>query len=268
MTHPEEGTLLALLDGEAGMGPVEGHVEACTACQGAVSRLRTERLQTSTALAVLEAGDPRPDALERIRAGAAAGASGTFTNGGGPKDGGRWFQTVPLGRAAIFLLLMAGTASAALPGSPVRDWIRAVWSNDPQGGVTASTETSSEGAEILGRSPASQGDGVWLALPLEGGVELSFSGPVGEPGIRLVVGDGGRVGAFARGSAEFRSGVRALSVELNGGGAEAHLPRTAGLLQVRLDDRLLMRLEDGVVEAAAGLVQLSDSVWLWPAPNP
>ncbi|MEX2527477.1 MAG: hypothetical protein WEA09_07550 [Gemmatimonadota bacterium] len=270
MTHPEEGELLALLDGEAGTGPVEGHVEACATCRTAMNRLRIQRQRVSAALEVLEAGFPSPDGLERIRARAAGDSAGAPADAGGAggRGGGWWFRAVPLGRAAIFFLLLAGTASAALPGSPVRDLLRAVWGDDSPTGGMASTDTSVGGVEILDRASVSQGDGVWLALPPEGDMDVIFTGPVGDPGIRMVVVDGGRVGAFARGPAEFRTGARALAVELNGGGAEAHLPRSAAVLRVRLDDRILMRLEDGVVEVAAGLVQLSDSVWLWPGRDP
>jgi hypothetical protein len=112
MMHLDEGALLALLDDE--MTPAEAreartHLEGCAECQAAYASL--EEVAGIFAVAVA-AVDREPHLLE------ARAAVGRGRRDLAPR---RSFL-----RAAALVLLAAGVASATVPGSPVRDWLRGV----------------------------------------------------------------------------------------------------------------------------------------------
>jgi hypothetical protein len=111
MMHPHDGTLQALLDEAVAPGEQEAlsrHLRGCAACSRRLEELRWSLARALDLLPVLD----RP---------APAGAHRAFAR---RRTRASWGPA--LGRAAV-LLLFAGTAAAAVPGSPVRDWLADRW---------------------------------------------------------------------------------------------------------------------------------------------
>lgn len=114
MTHLDEGEIQAYLDGELSRAErvrVVEHLVACVTCRGAHDELREVGSVVAGALPLLDDGSaPRLD-----RAPAAAAAAGARS---APAR-----HIGPLVRAAVLVLVVAAAASAAVPGSPIREWI-------------------------------------------------------------------------------------------------------------------------------------------------
>ncbi|MGK7312442.1 MAG: anti-sigma factor family protein [Candidatus Longimicrobiales bacterium M2_2A_002] len=107
MNHLDDGTLQAFLDDE--LPPQERasaaeHLLACPQCQDTKDELVRAHSVFSEAVSVLDVDPP--------------GRAAPATRRAGPgRRGG------PFVKAAILILLVAAAASAAVPGSPVREWI-------------------------------------------------------------------------------------------------------------------------------------------------
>ncbi|MGH7503716.1 MAG: anti-sigma factor family protein [Longimicrobiales bacterium] len=116
MMHVDNGTLQALLDNEVGASDrmaVQGHLASCAECAAELEEMRQIAADARRAFAQLDAYapmlegrvsvDPAVRRIEKAR---------------------RFVRLVPasLARAAALVLLVAGAASAAIPGSPVRRW--------------------------------------------------------------------------------------------------------------------------------------------------
>lgn len=123
MSHVDEGTLQAWIDGEltgTGQVDVETHVAACATCAAEAHTLRDlDSRVHEVLLGVGEAPVAGLPVLSQIRR-RARGRGVT--------------RLVPAGllRAAIVLLALAGIVSAAIPGTPLRQWIEDVFTLEPE----------------------------------------------------------------------------------------------------------------------------------------
>lgn len=123
MTHPDEGTIQALLDGELTGDQAQRvgrHLEGCPSC-GALARELTEvRGRLSAALAAGDRTPPHLPAREtlRRRLSVAGGGGGIAHREDRPLHRRRWVA------AAAGALLPVAAAATLLPGSPVREWLR------------------------------------------------------------------------------------------------------------------------------------------------
>lgn len=112
MSHVEEGTIQAWIDGELGdsdLSAVESHAASCAVCQAEVRSLHELSARSSDLLA--DYGDlPIADfgTLGQIRKRARRP---------------RHLLPVSLARAAMLLFAFAGLVAATIPGSPLRRWI-------------------------------------------------------------------------------------------------------------------------------------------------
>ena len=109
MNHLNDGTLQAFLDDE--LPPQERasaaeHLLACPRCQDTKDELVRAHSVFSEAISVLDVDPP----------GRAAPVAATRGSGAGLRGGS-------FVKAAILILVVAAAASAAVPGSPVREWI-------------------------------------------------------------------------------------------------------------------------------------------------
>lgn len=116
--HLDEGTLQALLDGE--VPPVEraaaeAHLASCPACAAELKELRAAHESVSLLLGRVDAPAPVAQAQMSFRGRRAATAA--------PAPSRFGEATRALLRAAALVLGLAGVAAAAVPGSPVREWI-------------------------------------------------------------------------------------------------------------------------------------------------
>jgi len=122
MSHVDEGTLQAWIDGEltgeSQLG-VESHVSACAMCAAEARTLRDLDARVhEVLLGVGEAPVAGLPVLTQIRRRA---------------RGRGLTRLVPAGllRAAVLLLALAGIVSAAIPGTPFREWIEDVLAPEP-----------------------------------------------------------------------------------------------------------------------------------------
>lgn len=119
MSHADSGTLMAYLDGalpERERNAVEAHVRDCRPCTESCDELRAAATEFAHALALVDGPVPMLEARVRLQHVAAVA-----------QDSGRrprW-RAVPadLLKAAAVVLLLAGAASAAIPGSPIRQLV-------------------------------------------------------------------------------------------------------------------------------------------------
>jgi anti-sigma factor RsiW len=122
MSHFTEGVLQAYLDNEVAAdarAQVAAHVGGCTACATRLQELRELNETFASALRVIDSPVIPAAALAEIRARAArrswrerfAGSSRTLT------------------RAALLVLGLTLAAAAAVPGSPLRQWLVQAWQN-------------------------------------------------------------------------------------------------------------------------------------------
>jgi hypothetical protein len=113
MMHVDSGTLQAMLDDEVGARDrmtVQAHLVSCTECAAEFDELRQLAAEARSAFAMLDAYAPMLEG--RVRVDPAVRRV--------QKRGFARFMPASLARAAALILLVAGAASAAIPGSPVR----------------------------------------------------------------------------------------------------------------------------------------------------
>lgn len=191
MDHPEDGRLLAFLDGETpgdAAARVRRHLSGCEPCRRRRDELERASDALSGALGALDAAPPErePGAIRSAAGARGAGDDGrslgpTAADDGGPADGRSGGSGGILGRAAIWkaavlVLTVGAAASAAVPGSPVREWIAD--STRRVAGAFAGEDRSAASAPE-GSSPAG------VSIGTEGPARVSITDPAA--GLRLRV---------------------------------------------------------------------------------
>lgn len=115
MTHLGEGTLQELLDGElppGRRGEAEAHLASCRACAGELAELRAAGERASALMGLADGHAPVLRAQARFH---------QRRRGAHPLAGAT--RALPRAAAIALSLAVAGVA-AAVPGSPVRGWVR------------------------------------------------------------------------------------------------------------------------------------------------
>ena len=239
MTHPGEGALQALIDGELAPGPraeAEAHLRSCGECAELVAQLRMEGARASALLGLTDVAAPvlpAQLAFQRRRRGRLAG----------------FRQALP--RAAALVVALAGVAAAAVvPGSPVREWVEGI-------GIAERPEAPEAVAPPpapVTPAPALAPKAVSLA-PAEGRIRVLVTGASPELRIRVRMADAPRAEVLATGaaaSARFRTAPGRIEVVGAGPGeVVVHLPSSAGAASVEVGGRVVAAVEDGVLRALA-----------------
>lgn len=157
MRHLDEGTLLAIRDGAYVSAGARRHAEGCSVCDVV---LRDARDRAAIISHTLDSLATTPDvgvAKARVRARIDAQMEAERT----------WRPwRLPWTRAAIFLLLAAGAAYAASPGSPLMQLIRG-------NGVTVEAPSSPSASQPAGQEAGRTG--IEVDLP-EAGLVISLTG--------------------------------------------------------------------------------------------
>jgi anti-sigma factor RsiW len=246
MTHPDEGALQALADGELARperDAAEAHLAACAECAALLARLRHEGARASALLGVGDAAPPMLAALaafhRRRRAPRVAAA---------PAAGLR--RALP--RAAVLVLALAGAAAAAVvPGSPVREWVGAP-------GVEEREEAPAAPAPDVPAPERARADKAVSIAPADGRVRVAVTGASPELRVRVRVGDEARAQVTATGGAagaRFRTSPGRIEVMGAGPGElVVHLPSGEASAHVEVNGRVVAAKENGVLRALAPAV--------------
>lgn len=181
MDHPDDGRLLALLDGELPRDAAERvrrHLRGCAPCRSRRGELASAADTLSEAVGALDEPSPDVEAASVRSAAAEPGSAGPAPTVGDGPGGGRSRDPGPsLGRAAmwkaaVLVLTVGAAASAAVPGSPVRDWV--VESARKVAGTFAGERPSAEPSA----SPASdQASPSGVSIRAEGSAEVAIDDP-------------------------------------------------------------------------------------------
>ena len=246
MTHLDEATLVALRDREDVPPEAIRHMGSCAWCAEALEDATVRERKIEEMLSSLdEEGMEREAARVAVR----ARLDREIERRAAARP---WWRPAHLGRAAAVLLVAAG-AVAALPGSPVREWIAepAVTATGGDTEATASQEAEPSAVTV----PVDQ-DGLQILV--------SSLGPLAELEVVWIGGAAARVEAPAGSRFTYAAGrVEAL---VAGGPVRVELPRAGGPLQLEVDGTpYLTRSGDGLrVEGPVG--DRSDERILFVAP--
>jgi TonB family protein len=118
MMHLDEGTIQGFLDDQLpGRERAEAaaHLAACRSCRAVLEELSRAKSTFSTSIPVLDVAPPPARGAGALRAARRS-----------PR-----ILTPSLARAAVLVLFMAAAAAAAVPGSPVRQWLVGVPESGP-----------------------------------------------------------------------------------------------------------------------------------------
>jgi hypothetical protein len=238
MPHPNEGQLLAWLDGELEPGEgtgVQEHLDSCLDCRSRAEILRRESEGFSRAVLVLDeqvSGLADPGPLPVVAALSAGGRRLRYTG---------W----SLARAAGLVLVAAGAAAALVPGSPIREWME-----DRSGsGSPIESAPVEVAAEAPDESPAEAGATAISVDLLEGGLTVSLRGFGRNSNVHVRLTDARRASVRVEGAAEsprFVTGPGTLEViGSREGEIWVELPRSAGEAAVYVDGAAAVRTERG-----------------------
>src|SRR5262245_41033071 len=122
MSHFTEGVLQAYLDEEVAAdarAQVEAHVDGCDACSTRLRDLRQLNDTFASAVAVMDAEPLTSAALAEVRTRAAR------------QTWRERYAVTPrtLARAAMLVIGLSAAAAAAVPGSPLREWLVQTWNS-------------------------------------------------------------------------------------------------------------------------------------------
>lgn len=222
MNHLEDGTLQALLDDELPSRErvaAAEHLLGCGECQAVRDELARANAVVSEAVAILDTATPARPAPS-IR------------------DGGRWLGGGSLVKAASLTLLLAAAASAAVPGSPVREWIVRTVAPTPEAPAPV-VEEPAPPAEVVP---------IGVSMLPTGAVEVVVSG-LERSTLRLVETDGESVGVSAAGTETdpvFRTAPGRIEVRgAVGGEITIELPRSLSAARVVVDGEVYAEKEAG-----------------------
>ena len=237
MGHLDEGLIRAFKDGEMReeSEELEAHLATCPQC-ARVAREQDEALATvSGALSLLDSSPP----MERARARILRLER---------EQRNRWRQLRRnLPRAASFAVLLSAGAAAALPGSPVRQWVLQEWvaifGDEP-----VTTLSPPEAVDAL-PSGAEDPELVGATLPMTGGgVELRIEELVEGAEIRVLLVEGDRVGIFAGEGTRFRTEAGLLEARGAPGGITVEIPRDAPMVEILVNGVVFLRKRAGEME--------------------
>lgn len=246
MTHLDEATLVALRDREDVSVEAVQHLGTCAWCADALEETTIRERRIEEMLSSLD-----EDGVDREASRAAIRAR--IDQQLHPRAAARpWWRPAHLGRAAAVLLVAAG-AVAALPGSPVREWIA-----EPV--VTPSLDQTESAAPQEAEPSA-------VTVPVEmDGLQILVSslGPLAALEVVWIDGAAARVEAPAGSRFTYASGrVEAL---VAGGAVRVELPRDGGPLQLEVDGTRYLTRSGSQLSVEGPVGDRSDERILFVAP--
>lgn len=256
MIHLSEGELQAFLDGQLAADErarVADHLADCVACQAELRQLKAAAALFAHAIAH---ADVAPDLTGAhavtVRRARPSPAIRLF---GGQSARAREVRRT-LVRAAVLVLLVAGAASAAVPGSVVRRFFVNIWHQTTRlfGARPATPPPAPIRLAPAKPLPPVPPAGVSV-LPEEGQVRILVHDAA--PGLRVHVRvlDTDRASVEAQGaaaSASFRTGPGRIEVSgARTGDLQIGIPRSAGKVSVMVDGKTVFSREGGEIHRLA-----------------
>jgi anti-sigma factor RsiW len=241
MNHVAEGSLQAFLDGELSddeRSGVERHLLTCRECEATLAELHEASAVLEAALIAYDRPAPVEDAARAVRRRRAQERMAASRRA--------------LLRAAGLVLGFAAVGSAAIPGSPVRDWVNAAW----QHGTALFDRPAVAEAEAPTANSAQSGISV---QPSGGWVRIVVEAPAADLTARVRLVDNGRVSIRAfdgAAAAHFRTGPGRIDIVRPGAG-ELHIdvPSSVVGAVLEVDGRAIVTKEGTVLRAAGMSVE-------------
>jgi hypothetical protein len=254
MTHADEGTLRAWLDGEldaAEARRIDDRMNEDPETRDALQRIRGRESRVGALLATLDADGTEP--AERVRAVLRAvrtssprrvtappgeGDHARFRGSARARNTLPWARGRRLAQAAVLVLLFAGAAAAAItPGSPVRSWLTGALGlgSAPEAAPPAATD-----------APERDVAGGLIVAPGHDRFEVDLVGvPEGaEIQVTMVPGDTAAVYAPAGSDYEWDADIGRARAEVGGGPIRLELPASVDIDLVVNDRVYLTRRGD------------------------
>lgn len=221
-----EGRLRAWLDGELPAEEAEelsARIETAPELRSAVDDLRARDARTRQLLGHLV--DPPPP-TDRVRAALREARSGSRR---------RRLPGSRLAQAAALVLLLAGGASAAIPGSPVREWLRTILPQEP----TAVTGTTTEPAEPGAAGPDETG---LMMAGHDGAIRIELVDLPSDAEIVVRLTDEETAGVFgpAGSGLEWEGEAGRIRARARSGPIRVELPRTLASADLLVDGRVYL----------------------------
>jgi hypothetical protein len=245
MTHVDEGTLLAHLDGQSGDGreEVAEHLAACPRCAAELRSLSDMTAELRGALFLTDVPAPIEAARARVL--------GTRPAVSRPqvRHARQGFHLGPfrvgLLQAAALALVLAGVVGAAIPGTPLRLWVESV--------IAAVTGADDEPVAVTPADPAPAPSVPEVTTPavdetrvqaVNGRVHVVLRDP--PPNARIVIdlSDDDRATLSATASFEQSAG-RLEAFSIGEGDIEITLPRAGITGTIEINGRIVVQREAG-----------------------
>lgn len=252
MKHLDEGALMALLDGEMPPGEraeAEAHLERCGECAALQAELTGIGARLSGALSLADVAAPVASAQMAVRRRAAEAQK--------PR-----VHTFPVARkallrAALLVLGVASVAAAAVPGSPVREFLAGVFAPaEDKPTQPALPEAPAAAPAPVAEAPAADvPTRALFVAPDRGSVRVVLSGAAKGLQVRTRLFDGESAEVYATGAAadaRFRVGAGRIDVVGAGAGeVRIALPRGATTAYVEVNGRVYAAKEGGRLKVIA-----------------
>ena len=243
MGHPAEQTLLAYLDRELPVderSTVREHVQVCATCSRMLDELTAATRTLADAISALDVpapallaseleGDLVARALQELDAQVPAATTITPLR--------RRASRRPLLAAALIIIFVAG-AGAAIPGSPLREWLAR----------SVELVTGAPSKEPIDPATPFSGQGVGSPTavsvqPRDGFVRIIITQPAPETMIRVRLSDSGTASVWSV-EGRYRTAPGEIEVlDAGPGDVVVLLPRTVPSAEVELDGRLVATKE-------------------------
>jgi hypothetical protein len=233
MTHIDEGSLQAFLDGELHLEErrhAERHLQECELCRGELESLKGVGTRFASAIAVL---DHAPSAREHAI--------------GWPRA--RRFSRVRryLPRAAVLMLFVGGGASAVVASSPVIRWVQELVRSAP----TVQTAPRLESVA----APAEERVEAGVSVEAEAGRVEILVHDASQLQVRATLVEGTSAGVFAAGgaaSSRFVTGAGRIEVlHPTSGELRIEVPSATPAVTVRINGRQVLTKQDGNLDLSA-----------------
>ncbi len=236
MGHPEEGLIRAFLDGEAGSrsSTVEAHLRSCSECAGRV------REQEET-LAILAEGLSLADVPPALE-GPSVRLLETPRVQSSRHGIGHLLRRNLTKAAAVAVLLSAG-AAAALPGSPIHQWLTGLGGAAPEE-ISPVPETSSTEDLAEGTAAGREVEEVGTSVPVKaGGMTIRIGKMADRAELRVLLVQGDQASIFAGKGTRFRSEESVMEAWQAPGSVTVEIPMSAEVVEVLVDGTLFLRKE-------------------------